>query len=208
MTANCKKCGWEIVDLNFSEEQRLEICGLIEQDLKLFAVNKLISDFGIGHARAKGIVLHLNKFGKCHNCNFVDLKGEYAECPKCKSFNYNLKIETSFNHDFCSHLEHKLDFNQLDNSKVKGFWCDGVDHFTSDLKSLAKSHIQNNKMIKTKAWIGLDGQEEYEMTIRFGEKSIANYKNDLSLIDCIPDNSCGDWIKIEPDRKEIEIKLK
>ena len=91
MTAKCKSCGWEIADLNFSEEQRLEIRGLIDQDLKLFAVKKMINDFGISHARAKGIVAHLNKFGKCHRCNFDDLKGENAECPKCKSFNYNRK---------------------------------------------------------------------------------------------------------------------
>lgn len=208
MTTKCTRCGWEIADLKFSEEQRLEIWGLIEQDLKLFAVKKMISDFGISHASAKGIVSHLNKFGKCHRCNFDDLKGEYVECPKCKSFNYNLKIETSFNQEFCSHLEHKLDFDQLDNSKVKGFWCDGIDHLTFDLKSLTKSNIEKSKMIKTKAWIGLNGQEEYEMTVRFGEKSIENYKTDLSLIDCIPDNNYGDWIKIEPERKEIEIKLK
>jgi hypothetical protein len=46
------------------------------------------------------------------------------------------------------------------------------------------------------------------MTIRFGEKSIVNYINDLSLIDCIPDDNYGDWIIIEPERKKVEIKLK
>lgn len=208
MTAKCKRCGWEIVDLNFSEEQRLEIWGLIERNLKLFAVKKMMDDFSISPASAKGCINHLNAYGKCHRCNFADLKGEYAECPKCKSFNYNLTIVTSFNQEFCSYLEHKLDFSHLNNSKIIGFWCDGINHIPFDLKSLAKSNIQQNKMIKTKAWIGLNGQEEYEMTIRFGEKSIENYQNDLGLIDCIPDDNYGDWIKIKPDKKEVEIKLK
>ena len=92
MITKCKNCGWEITDINLSDGQRLEIWKLIDQDQKLFAVKKMRDDFGISHASAKVIVAHLNKFGKCHKCGFDELKGEYVECPKCKSFNYNVKI--------------------------------------------------------------------------------------------------------------------
>lgn len=41
MNTTCKRCGSEIVKLSFSEEQKLEIWGLIVQDFKLFAVRKI-----------------------------------------------------------------------------------------------------------------------------------------------------------------------
>jgi len=104
MRTSCKRCNSEIKNLNFSEEQKLEIWGLINQDLKLFAVKKLIDEYKLSHKEAKIIIAHLNKdFGECHRCNFKDLSEEYKECPKCKAFNYNLKVNTSFNKEFCTH---------------------------------------------------------------------------------------------------------
>jgi hypothetical protein len=205
----CKRCGNEIAELYLSEEQRLEVWGLLNQGFQLWAV-KMIKDADLySHREAKIIVEHLNKaFGKCIRCNFADLKEENTECPKCKAFNYNLKIAPPFNQDFCSHLEYKLDFEGLDDENFKGFWCDGISHFPTDFKSLARAKIEYDKKIITKAWIGLDGQEEYEMTIHFGTQAIKSYQNNQSLVECIPDNHPREWIFINPSQKKIEIKLK
>lgn len=209
MNKRCKRCKWEISELNLSEEERLEIWGLLHQDLKLFAIQKLNRDLKISLKDSKGIVQHLNKeFGKCIKCNFNRLSEENIECPKCKAFNYNLKIQFPFDEEFCSHLEHKLDFDELEDERVKGFWCDGIDHFPRDMKSLSKANLEINKQVKTKAWIGKDGQGEYEMIINFGNHSIEKYKQNQSLINCIPDNNFKEWIRIEPEKKEIQIFLR
>ena len=96
MELSCKRCGNEIKLLNFSEKMKLEILGMIIQDKKLFAVKKMMEEHNISHKDAKIITTHINKdFGKCHSCGFENLQEENVTCPKCKSFNYNLKIETS-----------------------------------------------------------------------------------------------------------------
>ncbi len=209
MKSDFKRCGSEIRELNFKEEDKFEIWGMMNQDLKLFAIKKLIDEYKLSHKEAKVIVAHLNKeFGKCHRCNFENLNEENVECPKCKSFNYNLKIETPFNQEFCSHLEYKLDFDELGNDEVKGFWCDGIDYLPRDLKSLAIKNMEKNKRIKTRAWIGKDGQGEYDIEIIFGDESIAKYQKSESLINCIPENNFKDWIRIDPEKKQVQIKLK
>ncbi len=43
---------------------------------------------------------------------------------------------------------------------------------------------------------------------RFGKKSIENYQNDVSLFDCIPEKNYNEWIRIDPSKLTIEIKLK
>lgn len=209
MNKKCNRCNWEIAQLNLDEEQRLEILSLLQQDLKLFAIQYLNQKLKFNLTEAKGIILHSNKnFGKCHRCDFEKLEEENIDCPKCKAFNYNLKIHSSFNQEFCEYLERKLDFDHLGNERVKGFWCDGIDHFPSDIKSLLKSILEKTKVIKTTAWIGKDGQDIYEMEIFFGENSLKNYQQNSSLIDCIPVENYKDWIEINPDSKTIKVKLK
>ena len=209
MTTNCKKCGWQVEKLEFSEEIILEIWGLIAQDAKLYAVKKLKDEVGIGHAKSKDIVTHFNpQYGKCHNCNYSALDKEYMECPKCKSFNYNLKVEPPFNKDFCSALEYSLDFSQFDNDNIKSLWCDGIDHLPIDIRSLSIANLKQQPFIKTRAWIGKDGQDVYEMTIHFGPEALSCYSKRQDLQECIPDTASNEWIKIDPERREIEIRLK
>lgn len=209
MARTCKRCGNEIPFLNLSEDQKLELFGLIIQDLKLFAVKKLIDEFSYSHKEAKVIIDHWNAdFGKCIRCEFSELNEENIECPKCKSFNYNFKIRIPFNQTFCNELEFRLDFEQLKDEKLKGFWCDGISHIPNDIMSLSRSRIENDRKIVTKAWIGTDGQDEYEMTIIFGEESVKNYVSHLQLTQCIPEDNFMDWISIEPERRKILLRLK
>ena len=208
MNLICEKCKSEVVGINFSEEQKLEIWALIAQDLKLFAIKKIRDEYKLSLRDAKIIGAHLNKeFGKCHRCDYEGLEGENIVCPKCKSFNYNLKMEHQFNEEFCNQLEWKLDFKELEDERLKGFWCDGVDHIPMKPVNLSQLRIRINKEIKTKAWIGKDGQDIYEMTIKLGEKSLANYELKQSLIDCIPEGNYKKWIKVDPEIKIIEVKL-
>ncbi len=209
MKSICKKCNTEVLTITFSEEMKLEIWGMVSQDLKLFAVKKLIDEYQYSHKEAKTVITHMNKdFGKCHQCNFSKLEKEYAECPKCKAFNYNLKIDIPFNQEFCSILEYKLQFDELDIDNVKGFWCDGIDHFPTHLKRLTNANIIKNKQIITRAWIGKGGETIYTMIIKLGDNAIKNYLHNDSLIDCIPKDAYKNWISIDPEKKEIEIRLR
>ena len=209
MDRKCLRCKNKIVELILSDKQRVEIWGLLTQDLKLFIVKKLKDEYGYEHGEAKIIVDHLNKdFGKCGRCDYDQLSVEYVDCPKCKAFNYNLYIQPPFNADFCAHLENRLNFDDLDNEELSGFWCDGVSHLPYDIISLTKSNIEKNKKITTKAWIGKDGQDEYEMTIYFGDLAVEKYKAGLALTDCIPEGTCKEWMSIQISKKTITLKLK
>lgn len=208
MKLNCKKCGNDINELDLTEEQKLEIWGMVKQGLKLFATKKMIDDFGFSHKEAKVIISHINlEHGKCNYCENDELDSENIECQKCGAFNYNF-TEPVFNSEFCSSLEYSLDFDNLGIDSVVGYWCDGVDCYPNDLKSLSKENIKKHKKIVTRAWVGKGGQGIYEMTIKFGKQSIHNYVNELSLIDCIPDGKHKTWIKIGPEKNIIQVSLK
>lgn len=207
MAHTCKKCSNEIPELNFTEDQKLEIWGLAAQNMKIFLVSKLIHECKMSHSDAKVVAMHIHcENGHCVKCNFKNLTGENVECPKCHAFNYNFD-EPPFNREFCTHLEWKLDFDELDMEELTGFWCDGVDHLPADIKSLTKSKIREHQEIVTKAWIGREGENHYEMIIRLGEQAIANYMGNLSLVPTIPDENQKKWIQIEPKNQRIIIQL-
>ncbi|WP_267402634.1 MULTISPECIES: hypothetical protein [unclassified Chryseobacterium] len=185
----------------------------MQNDLRKFTENKLINDFNLDQNEANFIIKHLNnRNGICCECNFENLNGEYIECPNCKAFNYNLD-EPIFNIEFCSNLEWSLDFKNVENENikyyVKDFWCDGVQHLPEDIKSLLYKNLKVNKEINTKAWLGYSGQELYEMKIKLGAQSLENYKNNKSLIECIPQkNENLNWINLNIEDKKIEVQLK
>lgn len=93
MKKKCKRCNWIICELDLSKEQKLKIRRLLNEDLKLNAIEYLNLNLNLSLEEAKGIVMHLNKtFGFCLRCNFNKLTNENIECPKCKAFSYNLNI--------------------------------------------------------------------------------------------------------------------
>ncbi len=202
----CKKCADEIPELNFPEEQLLEIRGLAGYGLKVFLVSKLL-ELGVNQRDAKLIAAHLNpKAGECSSCDFDELEGENTTCPECGAFNYNLS-EGPFNQEFCDCLEYSLDFDDLGIEEVKGFWCDGVSAFPPDMKSLSKAAIQQNQQIITEARVGKGGQDRYRMIIQLGPKALDYYKRDLDLAACIPDSDHRYWISIDPEQHEVWVKL-
>ncbi len=204
---NCEMCDWEVIKLDLSAELKIELWSLMYQDLRLFAARKLEDQFGVSHDDAEIIVMHLNQSGQCNQCNFDGLKHAYINCPQCKSFNYNIDWEPPFNMEFCTHLEYKLDFDALEDDRLKGFWCDGVSFLPEDITSLFPDKLEHNRLIQTKAWIGHDGQGIYKMFIHFGELSIRNYLENKELISCIPEALCKEWINIDPEKQVIEVCL-
>jgi len=123
----------------------------------------------------------------------------------------NLDISNeSFNEDFCTHLEYHLGttFEHSDREDIRGFWCDGVSWDIFPKSQLTKKNINDKRKLITKAWIGKNGQDEYIMTIQFGQISLSRYAKGSSLIDCIPPAETLDWIDIIPENKLIEIRLK
>lgn len=116
----------------------------------------------------------------------------------------NLEIE-SFNQEFCDFLEFHLcdTFRNSEKKEIRWFWCDGVDYHHFD-----KKYVNDNRKIRTIAWIGQGGQDIYEMTIIFGKYSLRRYAKGTNMIDCVPDSDSMDWITLNVEEKKIEIRLK
>lgn len=203
----CVECGWPPVSLDFSEGQRLMIWYLLQQELNLFAIDKIQKTLDIDLETAKAIRFHLNaQYGLCVHCSNTGLKGENVYCPNCAAFNYNWLINPSFNQDFCDHLEYHIDFSRLD-EKAHRFWCDGVDHLPDDIASISKESVKQNKEIITKAWTGASGQEIYTMKIKLGPKALKYYQNGKDLIECLPRETNSDWVLVDSEEEYIEIIL-
>ena len=114
----------------------------------------------------------------------------------------------SFSNDFCQHLEYHLtrSFQNASDNAIKSLWCDGVlDPFVES--QLTKRSVNDTKTILTTAFIGNDGQGKYEMTIKFGPRSLNRYAHDAKMIDCIPSEESMDWITLDIENKKIEIHL-
>lgn len=128
---------------------------------------------------------------------------------KTDSFN------NSFNGDFCEHLEYHLcrTFKNVESKESRDFWCDGVSKapfYNADVNRnyLSIENILKTKEIVTAAWMGESGQDQYEMRLKLGSKSLSNYSQGLSLIDCLPGNKSMKWITLDVENKKIELRLK
>jgi hypothetical protein len=121
-------------------------------------------------------------------------------------FDLSPVVSNSFNFDFCVKLQGHLcrTFGNSSDEDISQFWCDGMA--MPDQKTM-KSLIETKTLITT-AWIGIDGQCKYQMTIKLGEQSLDRLKRGLSLIDCLPGEETFDGISVDIDSKTIEIQLK
>ena len=109
---------------------------------------------------------------------------------------------------FCVQLEYKIceAFKQLENENTKGFWCDGVLQSESEIYYTSK-RINDKREIKLKAFIGKDGQDEYELKLLFGSKSLSKVARQLDFIDTFPNNNFDTKFNIDTKDKKIEIQL-
>lgn len=116
--------------------------------------------------------------------------------------------EKIIDRDFCEFLEYKIckAFEHSDNDQIKGFWCDGILLNQPD-SSYSKKYVNDNRQIKLKAFIGKDGQTEYELTLKFGNKALSRYARNLDIKECMPTPGKQNWFDIDIKRKKIEIQL-
>jgi len=147
--------------------------------------------------------------GNCH-VRFLGDKGGVIRLSYPTKDNPMNNISESFNEDFCTHLERHLcdTFIKSKQRDLNSFWCDGISWDPIPDSQLLKKSVNDTRKIVTTSWIGIDGQDEYEMTIKFGKYSLRRYASGANLIGCIPDSSSMDWITIDTNNKTIELRLK
>lgn len=110
--------------------------------------------------------------------------------------------------DFCEFLEYHLTemFSHSDDTTVKGFWCDGIILPVNE-KDYSKKNVNDNREILLNAFIGKDGQNEYVIVMKLGNKSLSRYARDLDIKDCMPKPEETDWYTIDIMTKKITIQL-
>jgi hypothetical protein len=112
----------------------------------------------------------------------------------------------SFNQQFCSALEYHLSkmLSHSPDEELRRLWCDGVSH---EALNKSKKFVNDTGKIITKAWIGKNGQQEYELTMHFGNKAQSRFSRNLSLEECLPPEDAAGWIKIDVENKTVELQL-
>jgi hypothetical protein len=110
--------------------------------------------------------------------------------------------------EFCEFLEFEITraLEASQDERLKGFWCDGV-LLPSNEAYYSKKVINDQRQITTLAFAGKSGQDEYELTLRFGPKALSRYARDLSLQECVPDGDSNDWVRVDVDKKTMVVHL-
>jgi len=113
-----------------------------------------------------------------------------------------------FDQDFCQFLEYEIckAFQHSNNEEIKGFWCDGVLSFAAG-HSYSQKAIHDSRKITLKAFIGKDGQSEYELVLKLGNKALSRHARNLDIKECIPDPEEVDWLDIDIKKRRLEIQL-
>jgi hypothetical protein len=116
--------------------------------------------------------------------------------------------EKIIDQEFCEFLEYEIckAFEHSDNDQIKGFWCDGI-LLNQPGSSYSPKYVNDNRQVKLKAFIGKDGQTEYELTLKFGDKALSRYTRDLDIKECVPSPDKQNWFDIDTKRNKIEIQL-
>lgn len=109
--------------------------------------------------------------------------------------------------DFCDMLEYRI-WEVLKNSDIeaqKGFWCDGVLPPFND-NELSKKYVNDNRQVTLRAFIGPDGQNEYELQLVFGPKALSRYARGLDIVECIPVGG-DNWFEVDPLSRAVSVRL-
>lgn len=110
--------------------------------------------------------------------------------------------------DFCTTLEYKLSeaFSNSTDQAIRSFWCDGILSPSSEYE-ISKKHVNDTREIVMTAFIGLDGQGQHKLTLKFGRKALSRYARDLDIKECIPDVTDEKWYEVDTTKKTIAIYL-
>jgi len=112
------------------------------------------------------------------------------------------------NNDFCDFLERQLSkaFANSSIDSIKNFWCDGILPPTFE-NQYSKKFVNDNRKVVMTAFVGVSGQDKYELTLNFGSKSLSKYQRDLELFECVPNPEKANWFDINIEQKKITILL-
>lgn len=110
--------------------------------------------------------------------------------------------------DFCEFLEYEIckAFEHSNDEQIKGFWCDGV-LLSQPSNTYSQKSVNDNRQITLKAYIGKDGQTEYELTLKFGNKALCRFARNLDIKECVPNTDIRNWFNIDIKQNKIEIQL-
>lgn len=110
--------------------------------------------------------------------------------------------------DFLEFLEYKI-CHILENTgidEVNGFWCDGVMLSKPD-SYYSPEYINDNREVMLTALTGKEGQTRFELTLKFGNKSLSRYVRNLDIKDCWPEGDQEDWFDIDIKSSQMIIQL-
>ena len=114
-----------------------------------------------------------------------------------------IRIKKALDENFCLQLEHHLSkaFSSSLDKKLRWIWCDGIQAPEID------ANVLEIKSIKTNALIGENGQGNYVMTIKLGERTLQRCLTDQRLEEYLPDEDLSDWVNLDRENCRIELRL-
>jgi hypothetical protein len=109
---------------------------------------------------------------------------------------------------FCEFMEYEMCrfFSNSDIEEVKGFWCDGV-LLSAPAVCYTDEFITDRKQASFKAYIGNDGQTQYDLVLKFGPQTMNRFLEGQDLEDCVSLPVQKESYNIDTVKKEIEIQL-
>ena len=114
----------------------------------------------------------------------------HLECTALEPYfcEWNSANSKMINKAFCELLEYKITatLQNSPNDLIKGYWCDGV-LLPSFECEYSQKYVNDNRWITLTAFVGVDGQDKYEVVLLFGTKALGKYARGLDISDCIPD---------------------
>lgn len=112
------------------------------------------------------------------------------------------------NQDFYEDLEYRIShlFNSSDDKNLRCLWCDGVLVPTLREDFIHHEIVKERKLV-TQAYFGKDGQDKYELTLKFGEYSFDKFLKGQELTNCIPECLQKENFELDLERKKLIIHL-
>jgi hypothetical protein len=110
--------------------------------------------------------------------------------------------------DFCDFLEYEITkvLSNSEDERIRNFWCDGVLLPVSE-NEYSKKSINDKRHVIMTVFTGQTGQDEYELTLRFGSKALSRYARDLRLEECVQNPENNSWLDIDPTNKKMVVQL-
>ena len=117
-------------------------------------------------------------------------------------------VRDPLDHHFCSRLEYAVSeaLGRSDDPRLTGFYCDGMLPPGGPPHSgweVTREHL----IIRTRAFSGKTGQEEYDLILLLGPISRTRYLDGEGPFDYFPKPEANKWFKIDPDQRLIEVAL-